>query len=761
MKIFSVTEILAFGIEYGLEAQITPSGGITPSVTVPVSSATPNRRARTVVSAAVVALLTFVAWWSFSRTPVDSSLDPDMLAVAPFEILGSGIEESWGEDLAVLLRNSLDGVGAIRTEDASVAIGRWAGLSETSASAFGRSLGSGLVLTGTLVPAGQDSVRVTATLFDVTRDAPVGNAVELRLGSGRIDNVADSIVVGVLRNLDAVRDDVGAFELRSVGSTHPAAIRAFLNGERHRRAGTLDSAILSYERAIAADSSFALAVSRQGILTGWGGGQDYAPTLLRAGRLNHGLAPRESLLVVADSIRGAIWMSQPWHPVIWPELTSRLFSTLETATNRYRNDPQVWYALAEAQYHLGWMRYPEDGIVSSFARAAELDSAFLLPLVHLIDHLHGDEEVKLGWIQDFLAGKAGGALAPTTVRYRQLQQLISADIEDNPAALDSLILATADSSNWSSVARALAMTADRGEKAVRIVQVHEDAFYTAMMMAYRGHLEDALQIFDSLDLNPSTRLLVLDEFNRLGVVPSDSLVAFVDRFPLSDLSRGWGQAALESWLAATGDSTGTAALDSLGRADVTAGFSLGMPLQFVEALGELFGVVMHEETLVSADSAEVIDQILQKIEVLFELGQSHLQLSRGDTVGALAGFEEFPASLSRPDCPYCYQGRMLHAGLLVHLGRDREAAQLLDRLLQPPGFMPTTIYQSLPLLIPTPASVLWRFERARVNDRLGNTDKAIAAYSFVVHTWANADSILQANYVTPAREALARLVGEQ
>jgi hypothetical protein len=49
--------------------------------------------------------------------------------------------------------------------------------------------------------------------------------------------------------------------------------------------------------------------------------------------------------------------------------------------------------------------------------------------------------------------------------------------------------------------------------------------------------------------------------------------------------------------------------------------------------------------------------------------------------------------------------------------------------------------------------------RARVNERLGNREKAIAAYRFVADVWRNADPELQP-YVAEARAALKRLSGE-
>jgi len=50
-------------------------------------------------------------------------------------------------------------------------------------------------------------------------------------------------------------------------------------------------------------------------------------------------------------------------------------------------------------------------------------------------------------------------------------------------------------------------------------------------------------------------------------------------------------------------------------------------------------------------------------------------------------------------------------------------------------------------------------ERARVNERLGNKEKAITAYRFVAEVWLHADPELQP-YVAEAKAALMRLAGE-
>ena len=82
--------------------------------------------------------------------------------------------------------------------------------------------------------------------------------------------------------------------------------------------------------------------------------------------------------------------------------------------------------------------------------------------------------------------------------------------------------------------------------------------------------------------------------------------------------------------------------------------------------------------------------------------------------------------------------------LLAAAGRDREAALLLER--------------ELPVQR-DPRLVLWMLERGRVNERLGDRDKAIVSYRFVADVWVHADPELQ-RFVAEARAALTRLGGE-
>jgi hypothetical protein len=92
----------------------------------------------------------------------------------------------------------------------------------------------------------------------------------------------------------------------------------------------------------------------------------------------------------------------------------------------------------------------------------------------------------------------------------------------------------------------------------------------------------------------------------------------------------------------------------------------------------------------------------------------------------------------------CFADRLTRVRLLVSAGRDEEAAVILD--------LPADAWSG-------PHEVLWAIERGRVNERLGNDDKALEAFTFVANTWRNADPMLQP-LVEEARSAVARLVAE-
>jgi hypothetical protein len=123
---------------------------------------------------------------------------------------------------------------------------------------------------------------------------------------------------------------------------------------------------------------------------------------------------------------------------------------------------------------------------------------------------------------------------------------------------------------------------------------------------------------------------------------------------------------------------------------------------------------------------------------------AYIALARRDTTTALRVFVAIPDTL----CPDCFLERLVVAQLLSARHQDRTAVQVLEQPVNP-GLEGETV-----------GAILWALERGRVNERLGNRDRALEAYGFVAAVWRHADPELQP-IVEEARGGLRRLGGER
>jgi len=360
-----------------------------------------------VVVGAAVAIAATAAVLLWPRAP---TLDPNLIAVAPFDAVGSGLER-WRDDAATLLAGRLEGAGTLTTVPSSVVEEHWAGGGDraTALKLAGR-VGAGLVLFATTVETTGDSVRLTATLLDAetgdTQDHP-----EVFGSRGSMDALVDSLATRVL--VAFARDRMPrSIRWTSLGSSDPRAIKEFLTAELHFRGFRPDSARVHYERAIAEDHAFALAYrglayasemaegqgeDTWGLFPPWGASDALR---LEAGGLNRGLARRESLLVVADSIwAGARGLDRAADVEVGSaadRLYLRLFGTLDTARLGFREDPEILFLLGHLVFAKGaGYGFGPERTVEALTGAVALDPEFLpayFPLLFLDLHIRGREE---------------------------------------------------------------------------------------------------------------------------------------------------------------------------------------------------------------------------------------------------------------------------------------------------------------------------------------------------------------------------------
>jgi serine/threonine-protein kinase len=721
--------ITAIGPALPLEAMKELSGGTVPTSAI---RAPPRRRWWLPLAGAAIAVALALSAIVLRRSGAGTSLDANLLAVAPFDALGGELE-LWREGLVDLLSRNLDGAGSLRTVSPSVVIHRWSGRADpASASVLGRRTGAGLIVFGNLAAAGPDSVRLAASILDVTRRRTIGEAQV----SGHADHMAqlaDSLTLSLLRELGRTRD-VMAVRTAGLPATSLPALKAFLEGERLYRRAAWDSAQAAYRRALAHDSTFVPAMRHLAWSCGWrsAGDLECGPYYLRAGELNHGLPRRDSLLVAADSINAALGRSQYLPSQYLPatsrgSLRGRLFATLEEGVRLYPDDPEIWYALGEARYHYGWeKRVSRAQMLEAFERSIALDSSFTPAYEHartLSLALYGLERWDR-YARPSLALPASDDYVAT--------RLLVAIFKVNPpeaAYTDSMIRSASRDQLFGAMLHSWDFP-DSGETLVRLGRalvparghstgIAQDPVLRgqvlAAALAYRGHLREAQTLIEG-ELSLGSIPSVPAEIVFLGSIGPESVDTTFRRWlrrgsfwPPGDWPEG-GPPGPMAWAL----SWWSARRDTL-------------------ALGEYAR---------RADSAQQATSRLiwkENAQYLAEAARAYLVLARGDTAAALQFFQ-------RPNEFIFPWTRVTEAQILSRLGRDAEALELFEEAY------PLASWWG-------PTRVLAKLDAARAAERLGQKKRAKDHYQFVVDVWRHADPELEP-YLREAREALQRLMAE-
>ena len=679
-----------------------------------------SRRARLAVMGTAIAVIGAGAMIVL-RPGSPSTLDPDLLAVAPFDLLAPHLD-LWREGLVDILSRNLDGAGSLRAVSPTVVVRSWNGRADpASARELARRTGAGLVVFGALVGAGPDSLRLTATLFDARAGATLAE-LEIPGSAERMDRVGDSLTIAVITELGRTRP-IGGARLTSLGSRSLPAIKAFLKSEQFYRRAQWDSSLAYARRAVAIDSGFTLALRRISLSLWWGDDPSVPTYLLLEGAHNRGLAPRDSLLVTVDSLWGALARTEPTPPYA---LRRRLYVTLQEATRRYPDDPEVWYHLGEAAYH---HTFSDDAIpmtaeqtFTAFERAIALDSTFAPAYYHAIELALTlrPQPVARHYVAAMLALNPRPSIA---AGFRLVDRLLDPGAANAPDV--TRLLDTVSGDGLFSAWFALKNWDDSAETAVRLArlfavpragfQLRDSSGFgwriPASELAVHGRLREALGVLVTGNQGDfSDRFwwrIYFAELARFGAVPRDSAAAVFARW-LPD-NEGWGLLGL-GWWATRGDT------------------------------GSIQKLAARAESLARAIPMPVVRDYWRYVAAA---AGPYLALARGDTATALRRFASLPDSL----CSACYFEHLTRVQLLERRGEDRKAGVFIERELMQLGWV-------------IPSRVLWALERGRVNERLGNKEKAIIAFRYVTDEWRHADPELQP-YVAEAQAALQRLVAER
>ncbi|MEO6525909.1 MAG: BTAD domain-containing putative transcriptional regulator [Gemmatimonadaceae bacterium] len=332
-------------------------------------------RPRTIALIAAGVVLLTLAGISL-RTNKEAPRDATV-AIFPFSVAGDNKLRFLEAGMVDLLSTSLDGAAGLRTIDPRAVIaatgtangGHPTGVEEARAVASG--LGARYFVLGTVLGAG-GKMEISAALYTTKRsEAPAARAS----ASGSSDGLFD-IVDRVTAQLAVARGSPGGERLAHLAAvTTPSleALKAYLEARNAYRSNDLYLAIPAYQRAVAADSTFALA---------WYGLASAASWMLRPALEQHAaaqavrfggrLSARDRMLLegFAAYSRGAADSAE----------------RMATSIAETYDDIEGWVLLGEVLYHHNWKR-GRSAVESRHAweRVLELDPQYWPALEHLAE----------------------------------------------------------------------------------------------------------------------------------------------------------------------------------------------------------------------------------------------------------------------------------------------------------------------------------------------------------------------------------------
>ena len=701
----SVSRALAGALAKDPAARIQTAETLRELLDTERSGSRPLLGRRLAIAIAGAAVLAATGLFAVSRR-ASPRLNPNLVAVAPFTALDPRLA-LWREGLVDLLSRNLDGAGPLQTVAPTLVVRRWQGQDDkTSATALARATGARLVVFGNLLATGTDSARLSAVVFDASTQSEVAE-IDLRDALSRVDRLADSLTLSVLRALGQTRG-LEAFRSTSSSFHSLAALKAFLQGEQWFRRTAWDSALAAFQRAAALDSTSPLTIDRLSTVLGWArSSQDSLSQALalRAGALNHGLPPRDSLSVAFDSVFASLSAAFPL--VAWADV-QHLHLLALAMTSRYPDDPEGWYKLGDATYHYGSLfgAKPRDAL-AAFDRSIALDSSFAPSYIHPIAlayerdgpgaaRRYADAYLALAPKDNFTPAirLVSRLLDPSAPQSERVDRVVPSITSESYAIAWLSMQTGSDSAAWdlalarAAVARGLSPVAE-GDLAASLLT--------------HGQLQEGIRHLAAFGSAPN-QFIIDAALLHHGPAPA------VDTL-------------LTGWFAKPGT-----ALFTLAGLSIWALRRDTVDLQRALALAER-----------SVDRPERRWRDLARYGV--PAARAYLMLVRGDTADAIRRLAALPDSL----CPICTYERLMLASLYSARRDDRDAAALLDH--------------ELSTGIGDPAQVLWALLRARTEERLGRRSEALRDYGYVTNLWQHADPELQ-SYVAEARAGLARLSGE-
>ena len=304
-----------------------------------------------------------------------ATLDRAVVAVAPFRVGAAAASLGYlREGVVDLLATRLGGTEVLHPVESRVVVRAWRAmdgggdLTESQALALAAQLGAGRLIEGEIVGS-ESRFTISSSLVDVAARRVLARETVESSGDSlpqRLDRLA-----GRLLAIGAGQD---RHRLAGLGETPLAAVRAYLNGEALDRRGLRDSSAKSFEEALRADSTFALAALRLIRATPW-------PDVAEAARQTAWRFRTR----LSETDRGGLAIALgPRYPLV--SRYGEIIAAAEHYVQVAPGDPQAWIALGTSLFENGpLLGMPEAHAraAAAFARAVAIDSANVPALLGL------------------------------------------------------------------------------------------------------------------------------------------------------------------------------------------------------------------------------------------------------------------------------------------------------------------------------------------------------------------------------------------
>ena len=682
-----------------------------------------RRRHALVGGALVCALLLGAAAFYVSRRDAGFALTPEEvlaadaapgIAVLPFTVNDPDLA-MWREGMVDLLSVNLDGVFHLRAIDNRTVLARWAETVPDSvrpdlatALAVARQTGARYAVIGTVVAAGTD-LRLTADVYEARDGSKLGNA-QVAGSPDSIMGLVDRLSMELLRALPRSEGVLAEVNIAEITTDSLEALKAFLNGEALYRQADFQGSAMEYERALASDSTFALAWARLGDACSWSPGELYSELCDRDPPWE-GEEYLSRLPARTAELRRA--------EAEFFESTDGIdFDPLRQVALRFPDDPDVWYTLGDAYTHWGGM-----GLVDREEGDRALERAIALapttsaePYIHLIEHAFAEaDSARVARLLDAYEGiTAGATAADDPAAYPLAFALGFGDPDTHARAVAAL-----DTVPTTLLLAALSFLGnprfhDETEAALRVALArsdNEEPERTFTILYVRGKLRAALDAIDDPVIHPAIRSAMTYQMFQIG----------------ANLPAG----LLESVLAA-GVADSTSSLLSVGAHAANQGhwdqYAAALDRQdararYWRAEGDLGGA-RHHESIARALEGYALWKRGRKAEAIPVLEAAQRRINGGEPHRGVPSWFSSNVRL-----------RWWLGELMLEVGRPRDAERYFKAIAADP-------FAALRL--------------ARVYENLGEFEKARSSYEFALLSLQDADPELQPR-IQEARRGLARL----